>query len=220
MSFPHHLLPLWARGGRSKEEDQLSFCRPRNASFGGHPWALQADSRSSGLSKSRIPALDSISVVWGPLFPHLSKKLNENWGEGWEPLQVKVLYDPHKPGRPTECLCLRTQEAEPSTPILLYCKPQGVPSCSDVPAWAPTSRHASPLCASCLPSKASQQPRQKGFNLFCCTDEETDPVRGGYWPKLHLKCGQGWDLRLGISGALGAPRVVLLGPAEHFDPVG
>lgn len=198
----------------------MSFCRPRNASFGGHPWALQADSRSSGLSKSRIPALDSISFLWGPLFPHLSEKLNENWGEGWETLQVKVLYDPHKPGRPTECLCLRTQAAEPSTPILLYCKPQGVPSCSDVPAWAPTSRHASPLCASCLPSKASQQPRQKGFNLFCCTDEETDPVRGGYWPKPHLKCGQGWDLRLGISGALGAPRVVLLGPAEHFDPVG
>lgn len=122
MAFPHHLLPLWARGGRSREEDQLS-CRPRNAAFGGHPWALQADSRSSGLSKSRIPALDSISFLWGPLFPHLSKKLSENWGEGWETLQVKVLYDPHKPGRPTECLCLRTQEAEPSTPILLYCKP-------------------------------------------------------------------------------------------------
>lgn len=98
--------------------------------------------------------------------------------------------------------------------LVALLEPERGPLLQSFPAWAPGSRKASGnteflLCASCLPSKASQQPCQKGFNLFCCTHGETEAqCEEAVGPGLHLKPvvgragGSGWRSwgHLGLPG--------------------
>lgn len=73
-------------------------------------------------------------------------------------MPAKVLYDLHKPGRPTKCFYLRIQKAEPGIPSCSVGGHREV--CSNFPACAPISRKELAFCASCLPGKALLQPHK------------------------------------------------------------
>lgn len=114
------------------------------------------DGGSPGLFKSRIPALGSVRFLLGLQFPYLSERLCEDWGEGWEILQVKVLYDPHKPGGPTKCFCLRAQEAELATPVLLEAIERSPPAVTFLPGHLSVGRSQAMLSTHSVPAACLQ----------------------------------------------------------------
>lgn len=83
LTFPHPLLPSGAEGGDTERRTSCAVAqgtllpwRGASLSSPGRQWELWV------IQIREIPALDLISFLSEPQFPHLSKRLSENWSEG------------------------------------------------------------------------------------------------------------------------------------------